>query len=217
MSNSEETGRSPVAKGAVLSKKELLLRLDHEDPSKKLHITPMLKPSQQIGAASIDVRLGCNFVITKRSKFSSLDPLNGNIEDLGEYQEELYVKIGNRIFLHPQEFILGTTLEYVKLPSDVCAYITSRSTWGRLGLVIATATAIHPNYAGIITLELSNLGDVPIPLFPGLRIAQMIFHSSETYVPESIGTYYMSVRPSFTKVYEEPEWEAIRRILDDEC
>jgi len=188
-------------------------RLNTKDPNKKISITPLLDPEKQIGTSSIDIRLGCDFIIFKKAKFSSLNPIEKNIESIGQYQEKMYVKIGDKFYLHPREFILGVTLEYIKLPPDISAYITSRSTWGRLGLVIATATAIHPNYAGIITLELANLGEAPIPLYPSIRIAQLIFHRANIFKQDIPSSYYLSIRPSFAKIYDEPEWEAIKKIL----
>jgi dCTP deaminase len=125
------------------------------------------------------------------------------------------VKFGERIFIHPRELILGTTFEYIKLPSDIMAYITGRSTWGRLGLVIATATAIHPNYAGTITLELANLGDTPIPLCPGIRIAQLEFHKVDFKAKKEWSTYQMSVEPTFSQVYNESDWDILRKIRDE--
>ena len=196
----------------VLSKKTLIKRLDSTNPNKRIVITPLIEPDIQIDDFSIDVRLGCDFVIFKKNKYSSLEPSKKENKGVGEYQEKIYVKFGDRLYLHPREFILGTTLEYVKLPPDVFAYITSRSTWGRLGLVIATATAIHPNYAGVVTLELSNLGETPIPLNPGLRIAQLIFHKSEYKEINKFGKYQLSIKPSFMKIYDDSDWDLFNRI-----
>jgi len=212
MSNSEQNHSSSRLKGSVLSKNELLKRLNEVDSDKRIVITPLIDPKTQVGTGSIDVRLGSDFVLFKKNKYSSLDPLNGNYESMGEFQEKICVKMGDRIFIHPREFILGITLEYVKLPPDISAYITSRSTWGRLGLVIATATAIHPSYAGVITLEITNLGETPIPLYPSLRIAQIIFHTAEYQKIETFGSYFMSIAPSFSKILLEPEWEILKKL-----
>jgi len=212
MSNTKQGKIDSDLTYAILSKHALLDRLNSDDPTKKIIVTPLLDPDIQIGSCSIDIRLGCDFVIFKKAKFSDLNPLEKNVESIGQYMEKMYVCIGDRFFLHPREFILGMTLEYVKLPPDISAYITSRSTWGRLGLVIATATAIHPNYAGVITLELSNLGEAPIPLYPGIRVAQLIFHKTERQIQGDVSSYHLSVKPSFAKILEEPEWEIIEKL-----
>ena len=78
-------------------------------------------------------------------------------------------------YLHPNELVLTATLEYFKLPSNLAGYVTSRSSWGRAGLVIATAVAVHPGFTGTVTLELVNLGEVPLALRPGLNVAQFVF------------------------------------------
>jgi dCTP deaminase len=66
------------------------------------------------------------------------------------------------------------TLEWLRLPEHLCAFVIGRSSWGRDGLIVATATTIHPRYAGVLTLELTNVGEIPIRLYPGLTIAQLV-------------------------------------------
>jgi dCTP deaminase len=87
-----------------------------------------------------------------------------------------YVTLGDSIVLHPHNLVLGETLEFVRLPSNVVGYVVGRSSWGREGLVVATAIGIHPGFAGPITLELRNLGEVPIRLYPGDLICQLFLH-----------------------------------------
>ena len=79
--------------------------------------------------------------------------------------------------IHPHQLILACTLEYLRLPRDLMAYVIGRSTWGRLGLIVATAVGIQPSFAGTLTLELRNLGEAPLSLYPGQAIAQLFFHS----------------------------------------
>jgi dCTP deaminase len=95
-----------------------------------------------------------------------------------KYQERVAMSRGRTLYLHPGEFVLGASLEYLYLPNLIGAYVTSRSSWGRAGLVIATATAVAPGFRGVITLELANVGTAPITLRPGMKIAQIIFHST---------------------------------------
>jgi len=119
--------------------------------------------------------------------------------------------------LHPNQFILGSTLEYLKLPKDVMAYIIGRSSWGRLGLIIATATLINPGFAGVITLELTNVGEVPISLFPGLRIAQVSFHKCDFSQKTSVshpGKYFGSTGPTFSEIYKDRDLALIERDID---
>ena len=100
-----------------------------------------------------------------------------------------YVPFGKSIVLHPQKFLLGCSLEYVRIPEKLAAYVIGRSSWGRLGLVVATAIGIHPGYSGCITLELRNLGETPIILYPGQTIAQLFVHEVDGAAGTGLGQY----------------------------
>jgi dCTP deaminase len=89
--------------------------------------------------------------------------------------ERYEIPFDAKFLLHPGSLALVPTLEWIKLPPDLIGTVTARSTWAREGLSIATATLIEPNYEGIATLELANLGQIPLALYPGLRIAQIAF------------------------------------------
>lgn len=194
---------------SVLSSPKIQERLypQEEDLSKSIVLTPLLS-NDQIRGVAIDLRLGNRFIITRRTKFSVLDPkkhdeLKARIK---EYQEIVYIPYGEPFYLHPQEFVLGTTLEYISLPNDIMAYVIGRSSWGRLGLIIATATKVAPNYKGILTLELTNVGISPIVLYPGVRIAQLVLH--QVSPPESKDKeqkYVYPVIAEFSKIYEDDE------------
>lgn len=146
------------------------------DVKDRLIITPILEPGQQLksGTASVDVRLGQRFRVPMRTKVASLDHLADDHEkQMERYRDEAFVRLGDFFVLHPRQFVLGETLEWIHLPSNLAADVVGRSSWARDGLVIATASAIHPNYSGIITLELTNIGEIPIHLYPGVSIAQL--------------------------------------------
>jgi len=164
-----------------LGRGELIRRLRDQT----LVVSPILS-KQQIGAASIDLRMG-NVVLMVRARGSShVDPAAWKIrksnrsshdaELTRQQKHERYeIPFYTKFLLHPGSLALVPTLEWLKLPSDVNGTVTARSTWAREGLSIATATLIEPNYEGIATLELANLGQIPIALYPGLRIAQIAF------------------------------------------
>jgi dCTP deaminase len=142
----------------------------------RLIITPLMDENQ-IGPASIDVRLGNVFIVVRRGNLGSIDP--ATTEDQPQrYHASHYSNFGQKFFLHPHELVLASTLEYVRLPSHVAVSVTTRSSWGRVGLVIATATAVHPGWKGSITLELLNHGEVPLVLYPGLSVAQMVLYDA---------------------------------------
>ena len=207
--------------GAILTGEDIKARLSELDPSRKIFITPILS-EKQIGRSSIDVRLGNVFIVFRRTKYSGLDVLETSKEELAsrieEYQEKVYVPLGKKFFLHPQQLILGCTLEYVRMPNDLVAEVVGRSSWGRLGLILSAATLVHPGFAGVITLELANQDDVPIPLIPGLRIAQLVIKKTtlkgepDTKVLKS--KYLGATEPAFSLLYEDYDLVSIKKIAD---
>lgn len=206
--------------GGMLTREDIIDRLSTNNFSQRIFMTPIIDKSQQIGRGSMDIRLGTEFIVFRRTKYSSLDILDENKESLesniGKYQEKVYVPIGENLFLHPQQLVLGCTLEYFRLPSDLMGEVIGRSSWGRLGLIISAATLIHPNFAGVLTLELANEGDTPIALYPGIRIAQLIFHkftNIKCLDEELLDTKYIgSIGPIFSKVYEDADWDTLRKL-----
>jgi dCTP deaminase len=170
----------------ALSGKELRKLLLEPDVDKRLVITPLLEPNEQLrdDQASVDVRLGFDFALVSPSKYASIDELEGsslfaNPEAFPALYRRHYVPFGECLVIHPHQFILASTLEYIRLPWELMAYVVGRSTWGRLGLIVATAVGVQPRFAGTLTLELRNLGETPINLYPGEVIAQLFVHRIE--------------------------------------
>jgi len=159
-----------------------------------LVITPIIDPNQ-IQGISVDLRLGNKLITMKRSTLHSIDIKNWEQrkEEMKQIilrsREEVYLNLGEKFVLHPGEFVLGHTLEYLYLHPSVMGYILGRSTWGRLGLIIATATKVDPGYKGTPTLEISNLGTVPIELTPGILICQIVFHRTDKETKPYEGPY----------------------------
>src|SRR5262245_18868742 len=87
-----------------------------------------------------------------------------------------YVRFGDKYILHPGSFVFGVTLEWLRLPGDLAAYVIGRSSWGRRGLIIATATGVHPGFKGCLTLALTNVGEIPIAIKPGMETCQLFLH-----------------------------------------
>ena len=159
---------------SILSAAEIRQRL--LSSTDRLVISPLLEPNEQIGdrQASVDLRLGCRFRIAQVTSEGVVDTLNDARRPPMSALE--YVPLGSSIVLHPHNLVLGETLEFVRLPSSVAGYVVGRSSWGREGLIVATAIGVHPGFAGPITLELRNLGEVPIRLYPGDLITQLFLH-----------------------------------------
>lgn len=154
--------------------------LDCPDPIDPLVIAPRpeMEALRTSGAASIDLRLGCWFAVLRQSRASILDvgTKHADVESEFALTKSHYVCFGDKYILHPRSFILGVTLEWVRLPAAFGGYVTSRSSWGRRGLIIATATGVHPGFKGCLTLELANIGELPIALYPGMAICQFFIH-----------------------------------------
>lgn len=164
---------------SILGKEQLITALSEPIIEKRLLVTPLLHKSQ-IGAGSIDLRLGNEFIVTHRGNLPYLDPAsNMGLGDKRRFEHKHFVERNERFYLHPNELVLAATLEYFRVPSHLGGYVTSRSSWGRAGLVIATAVAVHPGFTGTVTLELVNVGEVPLVLYPGLSVAQFVFFTCE--------------------------------------
>jgi dCTP deaminase len=142
--------------------------------------------------ASVDLRLGNTFRVFHNHRTSAIDlrdPPTNLTEPITITEEEPFV-------IHPGEFCLGATLEYVELPDDIVARIEGKSSLGRLGLIVhATAGFCDPGWKGTLTLELNNLTRVPIKLWAGLPIAQLSFMALDApaqrpYGLAELGSHY---------------------------
>jgi dCTP deaminase len=154
----------------ILSDADILRRLEEGD----LAVEPLDDPDLQIQPASVDLRLGSEFLEFQRTNISSIHP--GDEREIEEYITETVVEDGEDFVLHPGDFVLGTTKERVEIPPDLIAHVEGRSSLGRLAVVVhSTAGLCDPGYRGQITLELSNLGTAPVVLTPGMRISQLTF------------------------------------------
>ncbi|MCQ2570750.1 MAG: dCTP deaminase [Candidatus Saccharibacteria bacterium] len=139
------------------------------DPNQKRDVNAKELVLSHVGADNLDIRLGHGFKQIDTSRCDHLE-IGGsyNYKEMNEID-------GGGIYLHPGEFCLGTSDEYLMLPDDVMAMVDSRSSVGRMGLVIQTAAFIHAGFKGRITLELKNEAAVPILLRPYDMVGQLIF------------------------------------------
>jgi dCTP deaminase len=155
------------------------------NPKDPLIITPMpdLDKLGKSGAASVDLRLGCWFLTCRQTRVSHFDVYENTntpyIPNESILAKSYYVPFGEKFVLHPKAFVLAVTMEWIRLPVDRAAYVVGRSSWGRYGLIIATATGVHPGFTGCLTLELSNIGEIPIVIKPGTTICQLFIHTTQ--------------------------------------
>jgi dCTP deaminase len=184
----------------ILSDLEIAKRL----ADRTIVITPLLDPVAQIGPSSVDVRLGTEFRVPFTSHIAAVDPYKKG--EAQRYMRPVEVPLGEEFFLHPGDFTLASTLEYVRIPHDLACRLEGRSSWGRLGLVVhATAGFVDPGYAGILTFELYNAGRLPIPLRPGRRMAQLCFFTltGKPQIPydrRPQSKYYRSLGPEASRI-----------------
>jgi dCTP deaminase len=198
----------------LLSEIDIAKRLVDTDERRRLIITPIVDAREQFGPSSFDVHLSTDFL--------QLENLNQPYirleEDLSAEKEAEYSKkvvlsarLDEPFYLHPGEFVLGSTLEYFRFPDDLAGRIEGRSSWGRLGLLVhATAGFVDPGYAGALTFELSNVGRLPIELKPGLRLGQVCFFQMSR---SSLIPYSKKHRPKYLNA---PGVQASRAHADPE-
>ena len=162
-----------------------------------------------IQPSSIDVRLDNRFRVFYRARHPYID-VRQPMDDLTELVE---VKPDDAFILHPGEFVLGSTLEEVGIPADLAARLEGKSSLGRLGLMThSTAGFLDPGFVGHVTLELSNVANLPITLYPGMRIGQIAVFQLTTaaerpYGSRGVGSKYQGQRGPTPSRY----WENFRR------
>jgi len=150
----------------------------------KIKIIPEPKWEIQLSPASVDFRLGEEFRVFNHATSPYIDPQKE--ETFHNLTNKIKVQKGSSFVLQPRQFILGVTLEEIELPDDIGARIEGRSSWGRLGIIIhSTAGYIDPGFRGRLTLEISNIGMLPVLLYPGMRLCQIAFEtlSSPALIP----------------------------------
>jgi dCTP deaminase len=158
----------------------------------------------KIQPASVDLRLGDSFRVFNNHKVTAID-LQNPPENL---TEEVVVEQGEAFVIHPGEFCLARTLEWVEIPNDIVARIEGKSSLGRLGLIVhATAGFCDPGWKGTLTLELNNLTRIPIKLWPGLLIAQLSFMTLDAaaerpYGSDGLGSHYQGQREATASRYQ---------------
>src|SRR4051812_11440093 len=154
--------------------------------------------------SSVDLRVDRYFRVFRNDTTPFIDPKLAQ-EDLTELVE---VGADGSFILHPGEFVLGSTLERVALPDDLVARLEGKSSLGRLGLLIhSTAGYVDPGWDGFLTLELSNVANLPITLYPGMKIGQISFFklTSPAETPYgSAGNKYQGQRgPTASRYYRD--------------
>lgn len=188
----------------ILSDAMLLAAIERGE----LRFDPPVDPEQQVQPASIDLRLGSAFRVFNYGHHALIDPREG--VDLAAITELVELE-GRPFILHPGAFVLGTTLEYVAIPTTLVGRLEGRSSIGRLGVIVhATAGFVDPGFEGTITLEISNAGKIPVALHPGMRICQLtLLETGPVLRPYGVarGSKYQGQRdPTPSRIAQDAEF-----------
>jgi len=201
----------------VLSRKEILERMkdysvDHE---KSLVITPLLyrKESDIFDVDSVDLRLGCHFLLPKTLDQPFFSPDRSSATSL---HDRVHVPLGQFLVVPAHQTILGATLEFIKLPSDVSGEVLTKSSVARTFIVVETAPWIHPQYRGCLTLEIANVSNTPVLLYPGRLICQLVLMhiSPESQGPKSPSKQAGGYETKIDKNYFGPVYPEAPKFKD---
>src|ERR1035437_1056620 len=194
---------------SVIRKKEIARRLNLPiTEAESLVITPLLQLSSLFRSNadddSIDLRLGTNFLLPRVPP----QPFTYPSKNFAKQSHlRLHVPLGSFLVIPAHQTVLGSTLEFLKLPSDLSGQILTKSSIRGTFIVIETAPWIHPSYRGCLTLEIANVSNTPLILYPGRTIAQLILLEligAEKLDRKLSGTYLGPIYPE-APVFNDPE------------
>lgn len=222
----------------MLNADEICTRLAHPPGhNDRLAIVP--RPDAQAlkarGGTSVDLRLGRWFRSFKPSKSSEaklwLEPQVEMTPQCAEDEHclpaerqwaplardavrtnEHFVRFGANFVLHPGRFVLGVTMEWLSLPRTLSGYVSGKSSLGRHGLVIETAAGIHPGFSGCLTLELANVGEVPVAISPGMEICQIFLHQIAPHASDDLGTFSGQRKPAISLPKRDAIFDRLRGV-----
>jgi dCTP deaminase len=173
----------------------------------KIKVSPELTP-EQYGSCSVDFRLGNEFGVFEHSRHAFIDLREGSTA-ISDLMRTIEVPTGESFILQPGEFALAITEESLELADDILGRLEGRSSLGRIGIIVhGTAGLFDPGWRGKATLELSNLGRMPVALYPGMRICSFTFEqlttpSSVPYHKKASNKYAGQTRPLASKLVSE--------------
>jgi dCTP deaminase len=185
----------------VLSDTDILIALERGE----IQISPAPDMETQMGACSLDLRLGSEFRVFERARTAFIDP-RGQI-NWDEFTRVVSVPDDQPFIMHPNELVLAATIEEIALPADMLGRLEGRSSLGRLGIIVhGTAPLFFPGFSGRCVMELGNIGPMPVALYPGMRICSFTFEkiSSPSSRPYK-GKYSGQSGPDGSKLQRDDE------------
>lgn len=210
--------QQPITQEPGLISDHEIRRLIFPNPGEKptLRVIPLINHDVQLKGTVVDLRLGHNFEIFSNLGQMAIDACDPNIDARVDSLER-EVDLLEGLHLLPGQFVLGHTLEYVRLPSNIAAQIEGRSSFARLGIQVhMTANLVEAGFEGCLTLEILNSGPSTVVIYPGMRFAQLRFFrlsgQAEMSYSRSGNKYYGQMGHNRTKQFSDPEVKIFRRL-----
>ncbi len=166
---------------------------------------PDIEQIERDGEASINLRLGRWFVTMRQSSETHIETIKEGKEfNENKFSKKHFVPFGDNFVIHPGRFVLASSLEWIRVPKKYAAYVVGKSKLGRRGIIIETAAGVHPGFSGCLTLEIANVGEVPIRLYPGMMICQLFFHVLEGELSNSNTKLGGQRKPRLGQLSDDP-------------
>ena len=186
----------------ILSDRDIRLALKEG----RIKVAPSRGLERRIGPDGIDLRLGHTFLVFERNKQPYIDPRRR--ETAKGMTRLIRVNTKEPFIIHPHELVLATTIERISLSDDLVGRLEGRSSLGRLGIIVhSTASIFHPGWDGTATMELGNLGVMPVALYPFMRICAFTFERMSSPVESPYGTgknkYQGQTGPMASGIWED--------------
>jgi len=170
---------------------------------------PNLEEIERSGGASISLRLGRWFLTMRQSGETHMDLTPGIRTGENKLSKRHFVPFGSEFILHPGRFVLASTLEWLRLPSNYAGFVVGKSSLGRRGIIIETAPGVHPGFSGCLTLEIANVGEIPVSLIAGQLICQVFFHTLEGKLAETKTQLSGQRKPRLGQIRADPIMERL--------
>jgi len=195
---------------SVFAREEINQRLSRavDDPT-GLVITPLLNQMDAVDEDSVDLRLGSHFLLPRSPGEPYFAPDRTTATAL---HTRVHIPLGRYLVVPAHQTVLGATLEFIKLPCDASGEILTKSSVARTFIVVETAPWIHPEYRGCLTLEIANVSNTPVLLYPGRPIGQLILlHVDRKHDPSAKvkSTYFGPVYPE-APPFRNPEEDLLK-------
>jgi dCTP deaminase len=190
---------------------EQIKNMANVESNNSLVITPILDENQ-IGIASVDLRLGNNFKSEVKIRKPIIEVTDENIDS---FFDETYRDFGQKFILYPNQLVLCNSFEYIRLPNNIIGFVYTRSSLNRLGIQLSTI--VQPGYAGSLTLEFINKGNNAVSLIAGMRVAQLILFKIEDGIDSfeqiNITKYIGNIEPIVSQINKDKDLEVLKKMM----